>query len=94
MPSVEFGLHQGPHVDAVDRQALDVAPDLHIDEIDTAHHGTRQVDTAEPGVAQVDPLELRAAQVNLLETGAGEIDADEVSHTTTIGRRRGRGRAV
>jgi hypothetical protein len=54
--------------------------DVHVDQLDAAHHDPAQGDTAETGIGQVDGAELRAAEVNAFEPRATEIGANEVSH--------------
>jgi hypothetical protein len=94
IPPVELGVDQGPDVDAIDCQVLDLAVDVHVAQLDAAHHGPIQGDTAEAGAAQVDGVELRAAEVNALEPGATEIGTNESAtrsryrHVLTIGQRR------
>ena len=80
---VELGVDQGPDVDAIDRQIVDLAVDVDVEQLDAPHHDPAQDDTAEPGATQVDGAQLRAAEVNALEPGATQIGTNEVSHATT-----------
>ena len=76
--AVEFGLHQGDDVDAVDRDVLEQAVQVHVDQERAADRGAGEVDVAEPGAGQVD----------LVEPGAGQVLAGEVSHPASLHRGR------
>jgi len=84
IPPVQLRVHQGPDVDTIDRQVLDLALDVGAGQFDTPHHDPAQVDTAEPGAGQVDGAQQRAAEVNALEPGATQIGTNEVSRATTL----------
>ena len=63
---------------------LDLAVDVDVDELGSAHHDAVQVDTTEPGVDQVDGTELRPAEVDPLKPGVAEIRMHEISHVATL----------
>src|SRR6266700_4110021 len=71
---VELGVDQGPDVNSVDPQVLDLAVNVDVDQLDAPHHDPAQVDAAEP----------RAGEVNALEHRASQIGTNEVSHETTL----------
>src|SRR5680860_949522 len=94
IPPVELGVDQGSDVNTTDRQVLDLAVDVDVDELDAAHHDAAQVDGAEGcgvqvrradlGPGQVHHLEPGIGQVDLLEPGARHVCVDEVSHSATL----------
>jgi hypothetical protein len=86
IPPVELGVDQGRDVDTVDRDIVDFAVNIDIDQLHTAQHRPFQVNSAELSVAQVDSAKPRSAQVDALESGAVKIGTKEVSHTTTLSR--------
>jgi hypothetical protein len=83
IPPIGFGGDQRPDVGAVDRQVLDLAVDVHVDQLDAAHQDPAHRHPAELGVGQDDGTELRAAKVNALEPGATEIGTNEFSRAIT-----------
>jgi hypothetical protein len=73
-------LTSGPIVNAIDRQVLDLAANIDVNQLDAPHQRSFQIDRAELGVAQVDGAKLRATQVNAFEARATEIGTVEVRH--------------
>ena len=66
--TVELGLDEGGHVDAVDQQRAVATEeprcvDVGTLDLDAAHHDTGQVGSDEPSAAEVGVDELRALQV-------------------------------
>ena len=62
----------------------DLAVDVDVGQLDTAHPDAVQVDITELRVGQVDLPELRALEVDVVEPGAAEVLAGEVSHGGTV----------
>src|SRR5262245_39822141 len=81
---VEFGVDQGPDVDAVDGHVHDLAVDVDVDQFYAPHDDAAQVDPAELGAGEIDGAQLCPAEVNTFEPGPAQIGTNEISHATTL----------
>jgi hypothetical protein len=81
---VELSIDQRLDVDTIDPYVVDLAVDVDLDELHTAHPDPVKVDRTEAGIAQVDGAKLGAAKINALKPRTLEILTEEVSHASTL----------
>ncbi len=81
---VELGLDERRHVDAVEDEALELAVDVHVAELDATHDDVAHLRSAEHRPREVGVHELRAGQVDALEARPAEVLVGEVSHARTL----------
>ena len=95
---LELGLDERPDVDAVDRQPVDEAVDVHVLEPDPPQARVGEGHVAQEHPVEVDLLEPRPAQIDPLEAGSGQVLVAVLHHRPSIAppadRRGGRGAVI
>jgi len=78
--AVQFGVDQRRDIDAVHDHILQLAADLDVHQLNTAHPRPGEQRTADPHPAEVYPAEGRVAQAYVLEALSGQVLLTELSH--------------